>query len=793
MKQSFTLLLSMLALFVSVQSFAQNTNDYRSAGSGNWANAATWEKYNGTSWGAAATAPANTEGEVTILTGHTVSVAADASVDSVVVAAGGTLNINSGVKVTAILNNGGTALSSIKVSGAMNVNGYLLNQGSVSIANAGVITFASGSTYEHGRDAGSIPISTWQTGSLCLITGTAATSPANAKQDFYNFTWNCPLQSANLNLGWHANTISGTLRLVAAGASSTLRLSSSSANGANPVIMTVNNISVEANILTTTGSSGAQVYTLNVTGDVNVIGSGLFNIAGGSGADVTVNLFGNLTLNSSTVQCLTKTAALNKIVFSKAGTQVYTKNPTNTIGSGVNFVIANGATVDMNTSAISSSTPSTFTINAGGGIISAAPGGINDHFASSTQVLNFSPAANFTFNGSTVQSMGTKMDSIVNNLTILNSGAAGNDTVKLATTVRVNGVLTLTDGLLAPSSTNTLIVTATGSIAGGSANSYVVKRLYRETNSTGFYSFPVGKSDAYRPIGITPSTTGTSIYYAEYYKTAYAITNAFTAPVTGVSTTEYWDIEKFSGVAAKVTLYLNGLVPGGTAANQVGVGHFASAAWKWEGGGGFPGNTTTGTMTSNDIASFSPFSFVIVPPGTVPLKLISFNGFYNGRNTQLNWSTSNELNFSHFEIERSADGRNFAAISSVTAKGSTSLNTYTFTDLPLNSGAVYYRLKLVDNDGQYRYSSIVSLNTRLKAGVFVYPNPASASITVSHGLLSDAAVINVYTMSGSLIKATNIAKGAVQSAVDISGLLAGNYQIVVMDANEKRSFQFIKK
>src|SRR5690349_4493371 len=88
---------------------ASAAGDYRSVSSGNWATAAIWEKFNGTTWAAAATAPATTDGVVTIQSGTTVTVAANVSSDQVVINAGGTVVVATG-KTWTIANGAGTDL-----------------------------------------------------------------------------------------------------------------------------------------------------------------------------------------------------------------------------------------------------------------------------------------------------------------------------------------------------------------------------------------------------------------------------------------------------------------------------------------------------------------------------------------------------------------------------------------------------------------------------------------------------------------------------------------------------------
>lgn len=141
-------------------------------------------------------------------------------------------------------------------------------------------------------------------------------------------------------------------------------------------------------------------------------------------------------------------------------------------------------------------------------------------------------------------------------------------------------------------------------------------------------------------------------------------------------------------------------------------------------------NLTHGTdyyVLQGEISSFSSFFFGVAGFSSLPVDLLTFNGVLQNNATQLDWKTSQEVNMSHFEIERSIDGTNYAAIGSVNAAGSSSTTTdYAFTDNDVTSLAanvVYYRLKIVDKDGEFKYSNIITLSLASYARITVTPNP----------------------------------------------------------------------
>src|SRR5688572_30500874 len=101
MKQNFTIgsvLCCSLLLHAAVT--AQTTGDYRSAGNGNWTNAGSWQRYDGTNWTVAPAAPGPSDGEVTILPGHNITVNQNLTADQVVVSVGATLTLDLSLYIT---------------------------------------------------------------------------------------------------------------------------------------------------------------------------------------------------------------------------------------------------------------------------------------------------------------------------------------------------------------------------------------------------------------------------------------------------------------------------------------------------------------------------------------------------------------------------------------------------------------------------------------------------------------------------------------------------------------------
>jgi photosystem II stability/assembly factor-like uncharacterized protein len=108
----------------------------------------------------------------------------------------------------------------------------------------------------------------------------------------------------------------------------------------------------------------------------------------------------------------------------------------------------------------------------------------------------------------------------------------------------------------------------------------------------------------------------------------------------------------------------------------------------------------------------------------LPLTLLSFEGSLTSQKAaELTWKTANETAVSHYEIEHSTNNVIFINIGFQQASGNTT-NTYHFTHLQTVNGSNFYRLKMVNADGTFRYSQTIKLDVERSQFVTqVSPNP----------------------------------------------------------------------
>lgn len=136
----------------------------------------------------------------------------------------------------------------------------------------------------------------------------------------------------------------------------------------------------------------------------------------------------------------------------------------------------------------------------------------------------------------------------------------------------------------------------------------------------------------------------------------------------------------------------------------------------------------------------------------LPVTLIRFDGVRQAENALLNWASSSEENLESYYVESSTDGLNYAEVGAILANGnSRQLLNYRYThERAFESTLIrYYRLKMLDKDGSYRYSKSIQLNrdeTR-EFAVNVYPNPFSNQVYIQ-GLMQGVYYLELIDLAG---------------------------------------------
>jgi hypothetical protein len=215
-------------------------------------------------------------------------------------------------------------------------------------------------------------------------------------------------------------------------------------------------------------------------------------------------------------------------------------------------------------------------------------------------------------------------------------------------------------------------------------------------------------------------------------------------------------------------------------------------------------NSVAGTVQCTLVKAMSGLtdlgSNLFPQQSALPLRLASFSASYANQKALLTWDTESETNVDHFEIERSngSDFVNIASVQAVAVNGTK--QRYQFTD---DLSTVYtislnYRLKMIDLDGQFKYSPVVLIrkDNNQPSTLMIVPNPVtnhSASLRL-HVEDAGTTTFHVLDLSGKLLLKQSITAIPGVNSVAINGLerlAPGIYVLQWMDKSDMKTTKFI--
>ncbi len=494
-------------------------------------------------------------------------------------------------------------------------------------------------------------------------------------------------------------------------------------------------------------------------------------------------------------------------------------------------------------------------INNSGGV---ALGGDNTVTGTLTMTSgNLELGANtLTITGNITGNGGTFSGSPSSNLTVYGTGALGtlnftsgsrtlnnftfnrqsSGSVILASPLNVTGTLNLTNGIINCSTLSDSITLGTSSASPGTLSfsqsgpnytSWINGKLQRYVAAgTGTILFPVGSSTYWE---------GVKLIYSGNTSAGGSLSARFTLGDPGNNNTGniddngyiidrysnygYWTI-KNNAVAGTYEINLdaynfagiNGDITDTKRQNlRILKRSDATAQWGMEGihlAGS--GNASQWTAKRTGLSTFSEFTLGSNSADNnlntpLPVRLQAFQSQIKGREVILQWITSTEINNAGFEIQRAeikSQNSEFRKIGYVNGKGTANTQTtYTFSDLKLNTGKYIYRLKQIDNNGNFEY---FNLNSEVEIGLPAkyelsqnYPNPFNPVTKIDFALPNDSKVqIVIYDVAGREVRTLMNeyrTAGFHTISFDAAGLTSGMYVYRIQAKSSASEFSSTKK
>ncbi|MNU27534.1 hypothetical protein D3C71_159280 [compost metagenome] len=335
-----------------------------------------------------------------------------------------------------------------------------------------------------------------------------------------------------------------------------------------------------------------------------------------------------------------------------------------------------------------------------------------------------------TFNGTGAQTVNGSAPYLAKDVVINNPAG-----VTLNTPLVVSGNMTFTSGdIVAASTTTPVTFTSTGTYSGASNSSHVNGYVVKE--GTGTFSYPVGNGTSLQKVDLNLSANGTGMRVK--YNTGSAGGNNYTTtgtdatPLAVYNTGEYWDMTPLTTATGAVTIYwdnVNNITI--TSTSSLRVAHKSGANWLNEGGLNITGNTTAGSVTSNPVSTWSPFTLGATSITALPVHLLDFTAKATDKGNLLEWNTVSEEEQTRYTVERSADAKTYSSIGTVQGQGA-SENSYSFLDEQPLSPVSYYRLRITEPGADATYSLVRLVRNEGKGSLTISPVPAHDYIMLTN-------------------------------------------------------------
>ena len=181
--------------------------------------------------------------------------------------------------------------------------------------------------------------------------------------------------------------------------------------------------------------------------------------------------------------------------------------------------------------------------------------------------------------------------------------------------------------------------------------------------------------------------------------------------------------------------------------------------------------------------------------GGLPVSLISFTADIIDNNADLIWQTTSEINFNRFVIEKSTDATTFYPIATILAEKLVTGSDYQFKDASIFQGKEYYRLRMIDNNGSFRYSKTITLEGIRSSinKIIISPNPVVNTLFINHPKATIGAFIKISTVDGRVVLLKAVAIGTTQTNIDVSGFAKSNYFVSYENEGTRVVSQFVKE
>ena len=166
-----------------------------------------------------------------------------------------------------------------------------------------------------------------------------------------------------------------------------------------------------------------------------------------------------------------------------------------------------------------------------------------------------------------------------------------------------------------------------------------------------------------------------------------------------------------------------------------------------------------------------------------PVTLLYFKATAQAQLVEVKWAASKAWDFSHYELERSRNGKDFEKVATLDAEENTDfLTEFIYTDRKPLSGISYYRLKAIDMDGKFEYKGLAVVQFMGK-NFEVYPNPITNGVLHVNGLqAAEGARLLLRDNAGRTVRSLHMS--GKEEHISTEGLPTGVYILLIQSPQQ---------
>lgn len=171
---------------------------------------------------------------------------------------------------------------------------------------------------------------------------------------------------------------------------------------------------------------------------------------------------------------------------------------------------------------------------------------------------------------------------------------------------------------------------------------------------------------------------------------------------------------------------------------------------------------------------------IAISSGPLPIKMKEFYAKRKNALVSLSWSTESEINAKEFILQRKVE-KDYIDVATIAASDKPNGSFYSYTDNNNIKAVSQYRLKMVDQDGKFKYSEVrIVKGTATPNDFTVFPNPSNGNAKVTVSDISEPTDVQLVDISGRVLK--NIPMNN-RNSIEINGIQKGIYMIRIVNKN----------